>query len=73
MATTILEDPAGYGRVVRDTDGGVLRVFHLDPLPGDFDEELGDLDPADMQMVEPSRERHLSVQFTLEGDDAVAL
>jgi bifunctional UDP-N-acetylglucosamine pyrophosphorylase / glucosamine-1-phosphate N-acetyltransferase len=26
MATTILEDPTGYGRVVRDSDGGVLRV-----------------------------------------------
>jgi bifunctional UDP-N-acetylglucosamine pyrophosphorylase/glucosamine-1-phosphate N-acetyltransferase len=26
MATTILDDPSGYGRVVRDGDGGVLRV-----------------------------------------------
>jgi bifunctional UDP-N-acetylglucosamine pyrophosphorylase/glucosamine-1-phosphate N-acetyltransferase len=26
MATTVLEDPSGYGRVVRDGDGGVLRV-----------------------------------------------
>jgi bifunctional UDP-N-acetylglucosamine pyrophosphorylase / glucosamine-1-phosphate N-acetyltransferase len=26
MATTILADPTGYGRVVRDADGGVLRV-----------------------------------------------
>jgi bifunctional UDP-N-acetylglucosamine pyrophosphorylase/glucosamine-1-phosphate N-acetyltransferase len=26
MATTILEDATGYGRVVRDSDGGVLRV-----------------------------------------------
>jgi hypothetical protein len=46
---------------------------HLDPLPGDFDEELSNLDPADMQVVQPSRQRRLSVQFTLEGDDAVAL
>ena len=45
----------------------------LDPLPGDFDEELGNLDPAEVQVVQPSRQRHLSVQFTLEGDDAVAL
>jgi len=44
-----------------------------DPLPGDFDEEFGNLDPADVQVVESSRERHLSVQFTLEGDDAAAL
>ncbi|HEY2397528.1 MAG TPA: NTP transferase domain-containing protein, partial [Solirubrobacteraceae bacterium] len=26
MATTVLEDPAGYGRVVRDGRGAVLRV-----------------------------------------------
>ncbi len=26
MATTVLEDPAGYGRVVRDPDGAVERV-----------------------------------------------
>jgi bifunctional UDP-N-acetylglucosamine pyrophosphorylase/glucosamine-1-phosphate N-acetyltransferase len=26
MATTILEDPSGYGRVVRDADGGVVKV-----------------------------------------------
>jgi bifunctional UDP-N-acetylglucosamine pyrophosphorylase/glucosamine-1-phosphate N-acetyltransferase len=26
MATTVLEDPAGYGRVVRDADGAVQRV-----------------------------------------------
>ena len=46
----------------------------LDPLPGDFDEELGNLDPTtEVQVVQPSRQRHLSVQFTLEGDDAVAL
>jgi hypothetical protein len=50
-----------------------MMPSHLDPSPGDFDEELGNLDPADMQMVQPSRQRQLSVQFTLEGDDAVAL
>lgn len=44
-----------------------------EPLPGDFDEELRELDPADVQIVESSREPHLSVQFTLEGDDAAAL
>lgn len=44
-----------------------------EPLPGDFDKELGDLDPADAEIVAPSRERHLIVQFTLEGDDAAAL
>jgi len=50
-----------------------MMASHPDPLPGDFDEDLGSLDPADVQVVKPSRERHLVVQFTLEGDDAVAL
>ncbi|MGC2375166.1 MAG: hypothetical protein WA484_14950 [Solirubrobacteraceae bacterium] len=44
-----------------------------DPLPGDFDEELGNLDPADVQVVEASRGRRLVVQVTLDGDDAAAL
>jgi hypothetical protein len=44
-----------------------------DPLPGDFDEELKDLDAADVQVVEASHGRRLVVQFTLEGDDAAAL
>jgi hypothetical protein len=43
------------------------------PLPGDFDEELTDVDPADVHVVEPSRQRSLVVQFTLDGDDATAL
>jgi hypothetical protein len=47
--------------------------FHQDPLPGDFDEELRNLDSSDVQVVQPSREHHLIVQFTLEGDDAAAL
>jgi hypothetical protein len=50
-----------------------MMPSHPDPLPGDFDEELGNLDPADVQVVESSHERHLSVQFTLAGDDAAAL
>jgi hypothetical protein len=50
-----------------------MMPSHLDPLPGDFDEELGSLDPADVQVVQPSREHQLIVQFALEGDDAVAL
>jgi hypothetical protein len=50
-------------------------MSHLDPdpLPGDFDEEPTDVDPADIQAVEPSRGRRLVVQFTLDGDDAAAL
>jgi hypothetical protein len=45
----------------------------LDPLPGDFDRELEDLDPADVQVVEASHDRCLVVHFTLDGDDAIAL
>jgi hypothetical protein len=50
-----------------------MTPTHPDPLPGDFDAELGNLDSSDVQVVQPSREHHLIVQFTLEGDDAVAL
>jgi hypothetical protein len=50
-----------------------MMPSHPDPLPGDFDDELGNLDFSDVQVVQPSREHHLIVQFTLEGDDAVAL
>lgn len=50
-----------------------MTPSHPDPLPGDFDEELGNLDSSDVQAVQPSREHHLIVQFTLEGDDAAAL
>ncbi|HWX52764.1 MAG TPA: NTP transferase domain-containing protein, partial [Solirubrobacteraceae bacterium] len=40
MATTILADPAGYGRVVRDPGGAVARVVET-KRPGDAsDEEL---------------------------------
>jgi hypothetical protein len=46
---------------------------NTDPLPGDFDEELAKLDPADVQVVEASHDRHLVVQFTLDGDDAAVL
>jgi hypothetical protein len=45
----------------------------LDPLPGDFDHELEDLDPADVQVEEASHARGLVVQFTLDGDEAAAL
>jgi bifunctional UDP-N-acetylglucosamine pyrophosphorylase/glucosamine-1-phosphate N-acetyltransferase len=38
MATTMLGDPAGYGRVVRAPDGGVERVVET-KRPGDASEE----------------------------------
>lgn len=44
-----------------------------DPHPGDFDEELVDVDPADIEMVEPARDRRVVVQFTLDGADAATL
>jgi len=40
VATAVLEDPSGYGRVVRDSDGSVARVVET-KKPGDAtDEEL---------------------------------
>jgi hypothetical protein len=36
-----------------------MTSSHPDPLAGDFDEELGNLDSSDVQMVQPSREHHL--------------
>lgn len=44
-----------------------------DPMPGDFDEELSHVDPADVQVVEASREGRLVVQISLDEDDAAAL
>jgi hypothetical protein len=44
-----------------------------DPLPGDFDEEFRELRPADVQVVEASRDRRLVVQVALDVDDAAAL
>ncbi len=38
MATALLEDPAGYGRVVRDADGSVAKVVET-KRPGDATEE----------------------------------
>ena len=37
MATVVLDDPRGYGRVVRDADGSVLRVVET-KAPGDATE-----------------------------------
>ena len=39
-----------------------------DPLPGDFDEELGDLDPVDVQIVDASGDRSIVVQIELDED-----
>jgi bifunctional UDP-N-acetylglucosamine pyrophosphorylase / glucosamine-1-phosphate N-acetyltransferase len=38
MATAMLEDPTGYGRVVRDADGAVARVVET-KKPGDASEQ----------------------------------
>ncbi len=40
-----------------------MTPSHPDPLPGDFDEELGNLDSSDVQVVQPSRAHHLIVQL----------
>ena len=40
MATVVLADPAGYGRVVRDADGNVERVVETKTAGDATDEEL---------------------------------
>ena len=40
MATMRLDDPAGYGRVVRDSDGNVVRVVETKTAGDATDEEL---------------------------------
>lgn len=45
----------------------------VDPLPGDFDEELVELGSADAQIAEASSNRSLIVQVALDVDDAAAL
>jgi hypothetical protein len=60
--------------VERAYDRGEVEMReNPDPLPGDFDEELQLVDPADVQIVGSSHDRRLVVQFTLEGNDAAAL
>ena len=44
MATTVLEDPSGYGRVVRDGDGAVLKVVET--------KEQGDSTQAEREIRE---------------------
>jgi hypothetical protein len=38
-----------------------------DPLHGDFNDELDDLEPNDMQVVEPSEEHYPIVQLNDQG------
>ena len=44
MATTVLADPSGYGRVVRDGEGNVQRVVET--------KEPGDATPAELEIKE---------------------
>ena len=44
LVTTVLDDPSGYGRVVRDADGGVERVVET--------KRPGDATPAELAIAE---------------------
>ena len=44
MVTSVLDDPRGYGRVVRDEAGAVLRVVET--------KDSGDATPAELQIRE---------------------
>lgn len=44
-----------------------------DPKPGDFDEELARVDPKDVQIVEASADRAVSIQVIVSGDEALSL
>jgi bifunctional UDP-N-acetylglucosamine pyrophosphorylase/glucosamine-1-phosphate N-acetyltransferase len=62
MATMILDDPTGYGRVVRDAGGGVERVVET--------KAPGDATPAELEIDEVN-----SAIFAFDGDalrDALA-
>jgi bifunctional UDP-N-acetylglucosamine pyrophosphorylase / glucosamine-1-phosphate N-acetyltransferase len=62
MATMILDDPTGYGRVVRDASGGVERVVET--------KAPGDATPAELEIDEVN-----GAIFAFEGDalrDALA-
>ena len=44
-----------------------------DPRPGDFDDDLSVIAAASVQIVEPSRERDVSIQVVVSGDEALTL
>lgn len=44
-----------------------------DPKPGDFDEELARVDPKDVQIVEASPDRAVSIQVIVSGEEALSL
>jgi hypothetical protein len=50
-----------------------MMSSQADPLPGDFDQELGRLEPTDLQVIDASADRSLVVRVVLDRDDAAAL
>jgi hypothetical protein len=44
-----------------------------DPQPGDFDEELGAIDPRDVQVVEAGSGGKVRIVVSVEGEDAKRL
>ena len=50
-----------------------MSAEHPDPLPGDFDAELANLDPTDVQVIESSEGADVAIQVVVHGDDALRL
>lgn len=44
-----------------------------DPRPGDFDYELAAVEPGDVQIIEASPERAVSIQVVVSGAEALDL
>lgn len=44
-----------------------------DPQPGDFDKELESIDPAQVEIVDASADRMVSIQVIVQGDEAATL
>lgn len=69
VATARLDDPSGYGRIVRDADGNVLRVVETKAAGDATDEELA-LDEVNAGIYAFDREKLFSALAEVKSDNA---